>query len=134
MQVLKDRTNYLIVVLCEDISAEDLDEDMKMYLKTNTYLSRDNRWFWQKLRYAMPQKPLRELKQALGKDVDDRCLIEVVAGVRTVGVVEEDKDGDKRLQQCCEYRGPEDKAEHHHHHHHHHHPHQDIKNMEKHRF
>ena len=60
-QVTKERTNYLIVVLCEDVSAEDLDEDMRLYLKTNTYLSRDSRWFWDKLRYAMPQKPLLKI-------------------------------------------------------------------------
>ena len=110
--MLKDRTNYLIVVLCEDISSEDLDEDMKMYLKTNTYLSRDNRWFWQKLRYAMPQRPLRELKQAMGKDVEDRCLIEVVAGVRDAGVEAQHGKGHPEHKHCCQYRGPKDMARH----------------------
>ena len=43
------------------MSAEDLDEDMRLYLKTNTYLSRDCHLFWEKLRYALPQKPLTEL-------------------------------------------------------------------------
>ena len=110
-QVLKDRTNYLIVILCEDVSSEDLDEDLKMYLKTYTYLSRDSSWFWQKLRYVMPQRPLRELKQAMGQNVDDRCLIEVVAGIHNAGV-EEREAGDLRPQHCCQYRGPEDGGRH----------------------
>ena len=60
---MEERTNYLILVLCEDVSVEDLDEEMQSYLRTNTYLRRDSRWFWEKLRYAMPQKPLLELQR-----------------------------------------------------------------------
>ena len=60
---MKERTNYLILVLCEDVSAEDLDEEMRPYMRTNTYLRRDSRWFWEKLRYAIPQKTLLELQR-----------------------------------------------------------------------
>ena len=60
---MEERTNYLILVLCEDVSVEDLDEEMQPYLRTNTYLRRDSRWFWEKLRYAMPQKTLLELQR-----------------------------------------------------------------------
>ena len=62
---MKERANYLILVLCEDVSIEELDGEMQPYLRTNTYLRRDSRWFWEKLRYAMPQKPLLELKRGL---------------------------------------------------------------------
>ena len=61
-RVLRDRTNYLIVVLFDDINVDDLDEDLKLYLRTNTYLSISNKWFWQKLLYAMPEKPLAKLR------------------------------------------------------------------------
>ena len=60
---MEERTNYLILVLCEDVLVEDLDEEMRPYLRTNTYLRRDSRWFWEKLKYAMPQKPLLELQR-----------------------------------------------------------------------
>ena len=61
-RVLRDRTNYLIVVLFDDINVDDLDEDLKLYVRTNTYLSISNKWFWQKLLYAMPEKPLAKLR------------------------------------------------------------------------
>ena len=72
IQAMGERTNYLILVLCEDISMEDLDEDMRRYLRTNTYLMRDSRWFWEKLRYAMPPKPLLTLQDTRNLDVQRR--------------------------------------------------------------
>ena len=60
---MEERMNYLILVLCEDVSVEDLDEEMQPYVRTNTYLRRDSRWFWEKLRYAMPQRTLLELQR-----------------------------------------------------------------------
>ncbi|XP_013412983.1 protein toll [Lingula anatina] len=53
-QVLKDRSNHLIVVVLGDIPS-DLDSDLKLYLSTNTYLRADDSWFWEKLLYAMPK-------------------------------------------------------------------------------
>ena len=61
-RVMKERSNYLIVILLDEISMGDLDEDLKLYMKTNTYLSVENKWFWDKLRYAMPQHPLSQLQ------------------------------------------------------------------------
>lgn len=55
-KVLKGRTNYLIIVLFDDVNVDTLDDELKLYLKTNTYLSVQSKWFWQQLKYALPAK------------------------------------------------------------------------------
>ena len=61
-KVLEDRTNYLIIILFDDVNMDELDDEMKLYMRTNTYLSVSNKWFWEKLCYALPQKSHREPK------------------------------------------------------------------------
>ncbi|XP_014781364.1 toll-like receptor Tollo [Octopus bimaculoides] len=53
---LSQKMNTLIVVLFENINEELLDPDLKLYLKTKTYLKYDDPWFWNKLRFALPAK------------------------------------------------------------------------------
>ena len=53
-KVLEDRTNYLIIILFDDVDMADLDEEIKLYMRTNTYVRVSDEWFWQKLFYAMP--------------------------------------------------------------------------------
>ena len=55
-KVLEERTNYLIIILFDDVIMDDLDDEMKLYMRTNTYLSISNKWFWNKLFYALPQR------------------------------------------------------------------------------
>ena len=55
-RVLQGRRNYLIIVLFDDVNTESLDDELKLYLKTNTYLNEQSKWFWQQLKYALPQK------------------------------------------------------------------------------
>ena len=69
-QVLEDRTNYLVLVVFGDVALEDLDEDMRRYMRTNTYLRCDDRWFWEKLRYHLPQRPLSEIQRELNLNHD----------------------------------------------------------------
>ena len=53
-EVLKDRQKRLIVILLGDVPQRDLDPDLRLYLKTNTCISWDDKLFWDKLRFAMP--------------------------------------------------------------------------------
>lgn len=56
-QVLRDRRRRLIVVLLGEVPQKDLDPDIRLYLKTNTYLHWGDRLFWEKLRFALPDVP-----------------------------------------------------------------------------
>jgi hypothetical protein len=60
-KVLEDKTNYLIIILFEGVDINTIDAEAKLYLRTNTYLSVTNKWFWQKLLYSLP-KPRSELQ------------------------------------------------------------------------
>ena len=64
-KVLNDRTNYLILVLYDDVNVSELDEDMQLYIRTNTYLARSNQWFYDKLLYSMPTKNLQQLRKEM---------------------------------------------------------------------
>jgi len=53
-EVLKDRRKRLIVVMLGDVSPRDLDPDLRLYVKTNTCISWEDKLFWEKLRFALP--------------------------------------------------------------------------------
>ena len=59
-KVLEDRINYLIIILFDDVDMAEVDDEIKLYMRTNTYLSVKNKWFWEKLFYALPQNSNRE--------------------------------------------------------------------------
>ena len=63
-KVIEDRMNYLIIILLDDVNMAELDEEIKLYMRTNTYVSYSDKWFWQKLFYAMPQQPARGSMEA----------------------------------------------------------------------
>ena len=54
-KVLEDGMNYLIIILFDDVDMAEVHDEIKLYMRTNTYLSVSNRWFWEKLVYALPQ-------------------------------------------------------------------------------
>lgn len=53
-QVLRDRRKRLIVVLLGQVPQKELDPDIRLYLKTNKCLHADDRLFWEKLKFALP--------------------------------------------------------------------------------
>ena len=61
-RALDDRSNFLIVVVLKNVDDKDLDETLKLDMKTNTYVSVSDKWFWKKMLYAMPKVPIDKLK------------------------------------------------------------------------
>ncbi|XP_046380795.2 toll-like receptor Tollo [Haliotis rufescens] len=53
-QVLSEMKNRLIVIVMHDIDERRLDPQIKLYMKTRTYLEYKDPWFWEKLTYALP--------------------------------------------------------------------------------
>ncbi|CAH1795237.1 unnamed protein product, partial [Owenia fusiformis] len=55
-KVLEDRRNRLIVIKMEEIEDAELDETIRHFIKTRTYLDVNDKKFWDKLFYALPEK------------------------------------------------------------------------------
>ena len=52
--VLKDGTRKVILILLGDLPSRDLDPDIRLLLKNHTHLNCEDKQFWQKLRFALP--------------------------------------------------------------------------------
>lgn len=56
-QMLQDRQNRVIVIIFGKIPADaDMGPEMRLYLRTNTYLTWGDNLFWKKLYFVLPQK------------------------------------------------------------------------------
>ena len=61
-RALEDRSNFLIVVLLQEVDTKDLDETLRLYMKTRTYVSVHEKWFWKiliKLKISKMMKTIR---------------------------------------------------------------------------
>ena len=53
------RSKIIVVVKGDLPHRQQMPDGLYDYIKTNTYLSWKDPWFWQKLRYALPHKGAR---------------------------------------------------------------------------
>jgi len=57
----RERAQRVILVVHGELPPlSQMDEDLQKYIKANIAIHTDDPWFWQKLRYALPRKRLRE--------------------------------------------------------------------------
>jgi len=52
--VLKDPTRKVILIILGDLPSKDLDADIRLFIKNQTLIKCDDKNFWEKLRYALP--------------------------------------------------------------------------------
>ena len=65
-QLLEERKNRIIMIVLHDIKQDMLDQQLKDYMKTRTYVTYGDPWFWPKIEYAMPK--LKNSPQAVPID------------------------------------------------------------------
>lgn len=59
-----NRDKRLIIIVYPEVeNFDDLDTELRLYMKYNTYLPRDDSQFWRKLVFAMPHKKMRSTKK-----------------------------------------------------------------------
>lgn len=69
-QSLLEKKRHLIIVLLEDIPSSEFEPELKRCMQTLTYVKADDRWFWDKLVYALSDWPKsrRNIRTATSRD------------------------------------------------------------------
>ncbi|XP_074596582.1 uncharacterized protein LOC141851707 [Brevipalpus obovatus] len=74
-QMLMDKIDRLIIIVRGELPPkEDLDKDLASLLTTKTYLVWGEKWFWDKLRYALPHKKNHEARKPLRAQINKTLL------------------------------------------------------------
>merc|ERR1719270_1967564 len=71
-QALRSSGNKkLIVIMLGDVANRDIDPDLRLYLKTSNVLHWGEAKFWEKLKYALPDK--KQYSTGLGQHNHNNC-------------------------------------------------------------
>ncbi len=67
MVLRQGKTDYIVVVLLEDVPQKKLTEELKVYLRTYTYIdareyANNIDMIRKRIRFALPKQPLKQLK------------------------------------------------------------------------
>lgn len=75
-----EKRSRLIVIMCEDIGdIAELEPDMRDNIRLNTCLKKDERWFWKKLKYALPHKQLKQSQFSVPLSLEATFHVQLVA-------------------------------------------------------
>ena len=85
MHAFKESRSRVIVIIYGNMSIIDnLDEDLKSFVTLNTYLDSEDKWFWEKLVFAMPHRvdrnliripaPIEDAGEADGEQIEMKSL------------------------------------------------------------
>ena len=56
---LQKHPKFIILIVLQNDAIENIeDEKVKKYIESYTFVRTDDKWFWEKLEYAMPERPL----------------------------------------------------------------------------
>ena len=66
-KLLQERKNRIIIILLHEINNDLHDNQLRIYLKTHTYVKYGDPWFWPKLEYAMPDSDVEENEEDINE-------------------------------------------------------------------
>uniref|UniRef100_A0A2M4CGT0 TIR domain-containing protein n=1 Tax=Anopheles darlingi TaxID=43151 RepID=A0A2M4CGT0_ANODA len=100
-QSVSEKRNRVVAIIYEDIgNVDNLDADLRAYLRSTTYLQWGDTWFWDKLAYAMPHPRMGQTEQS-GHQLAQNLQQATVGRTKILNngqVVPDDKD--------CDYDNP----------------------------
>ncbi|XP_053202336.1 uncharacterized protein LOC128387182 [Panonychus citri] len=101
-QMLEDKIDRLIVIVRGELPPrEEMDKELIFLLTTKTYLVWGEKWFWEKLRYALPHKSNRKRPNTIngitdGNNKSSRCLKKSHFSTNAINYLKSGKDGNSK--------------------------------------